>query len=81
MKKPPGCIICLSLPDLSAAAMATFIGESAVVSCAIVRNSQTIVVGEESGRLQFLRLVEADPTKPAIGEIKIRLLRREEPAT
>ena len=50
-------------------------------SCAVTSDGQTIVAGENSGRVHFLRLVEADPTKPAIGDIKIQLLHREEPAT
>jgi hypothetical protein len=35
-----------------------------------VIQNQTIVVGDGFGRLHFLQLVEANPTKPSIGETK-----------
>ena len=40
-----------------------------------------IVVGDNLGRVHFLRLVEADPTKPAIGETKIQLLQHKQLGT
>ena len=55
--------------------IATFTGESEVVGCALTPDGRTIVAGESSGRVHFLRLVEADKTKPPIGETKIQLLR------
>jgi WD40 repeat protein len=61
--------------------IAAFTGESGIGSCAVTSDGRTIVAGESSGRMHFLRLVEADQTKLAIGETKIQLLRREEPAT
>jgi len=61
--------------------IATFIGENAMSSCAVSRDGRTIIAGDKSGRLHFLQLVEADKTKPLIGETKIQLLHREEPAT
>ena len=33
-------------------------------SCAFAPDGRTIVAGDESGRVHFLRLVEADETKP-----------------
>ena len=42
---------------------------------------QTIVAGDNFGRLHFLRLVEADETKPALGDTKIQLLLREQQPT
>jgi hypothetical protein len=41
-------------------------------------DDQTIVAGDGFGRFHFLQLVEADQTKPPIGETKIRLLRTKE---
>ena len=58
--------------------IATFTGESAILSCAFARDGRTIIAGEESGRVHFLRLIEPDPTKPSIGEIKIQLLQGKE---
>jgi WD40 repeat protein len=59
----------------------TFAGDGSMFSCTFTPEGQTIIVGDDLGRMHFLRLVEADPTKPAIGEAKIQLLHREEPAT
>jgi hypothetical protein len=58
--------------------IAIFTAESPIVSCAVARDGRTVVAGDESGRVHFLRIVEADPTKPAIGETRIHLLYREE---
>jgi len=69
----------LRLWDLeSGKEIATFTGESdlgsRMGSCAVAPDGHTIIAGDESCRVHFLRLVEADKTKPAIGETKIRLL-------
>jgi len=56
----------------------TFIGESRMSSCASAPDGRTIVGGDESGRVHFLRLVEADETKPPGGDTKIPLLDRKE---
>jgi len=48
---------------------------------AIASDGQTIVGGDQSGRLHFLQFVQADETKPAIGDTKIQLLNREERTT
>jgi WD40 repeat protein len=53
--------------------IATFTGESDMESCAIAPDGRTIIAG--SGRVHFLKLVEADGIKPQGGETKIRLLR------
>jgi hypothetical protein len=37
--------------------------------------------GDESGQVHFLRIVEADETKPAIGDTKIQLLQHKEQGT
>jgi WD40 repeat protein len=50
--------------------IATFTGESGMDSCAIAPDGRTIVAGESSGRVHFLRLVEADKTKSSIGDTK-----------
>jgi len=49
-------------------------------SCAVAPDGQTIIAGDV-GRVHFLRLVEADETKPAIGDTKIPILHRREQAT
>jgi WD40 repeat protein len=54
--------------------IASFTGDYRMLSCAIVPNGPAIVAGDESGQVHFLEIVEADPTKPAIGETKIQLL-------
>jgi WD40 repeat protein len=57
----------LRLWDLeSGKEIVTFTGESGMDSCAIAPDGQTIIGGDESGRVHFLRLVEADETKPLI---------------
>jgi WD40 repeat protein len=67
----------LRLWDLeSGQEIATFTGESKMASCAIAPNGITIIAGDQSGRVHFLWLVEANPTKPAIRETKIPLLHR-----
>jgi WD40 repeat protein len=65
----------LRLWDLkSGKEIATFTRESGMDSCAIAPDGQTIVAGERSGRVHFLRFEGADKTKPPIGETKIQLL-------
>ena len=54
--------------------LATFTGESEMHSCAVASDGRTIIAGDGSGRVHFLRLVEADETEPAIGDTKIPLL-------
>jgi WD40 repeat protein len=72
----------LRLWDLeSGKEIATFSGESDMRSCAIAPDGRRIVAGDRSGRVHFLRLVEADRTKPPIGDTKIRLLHRKEHAS
>jgi WD40 repeat protein len=61
--------------------IATFTGESGMKSCAIAPDGRMIVAGEISGRVHFLCLVEANETKPPIGDIKIELLLREQQST
>jgi WD40 repeat protein len=61
--------------------IATFTGEDKMGDCAIAPDGQTIIGGEGSGRVHILRLVEADETKPAIGDTKIQLLQRKEQAS
>jgi WD40 repeat protein len=43
--------------------IASFTGESPIICCAVAPDGVTIVAGEESGRLHFLRLegIEASP--------------------
>jgi hypothetical protein len=56
----------------------TFTVDGEVTACIAAQDNRTIVAGDGFGRLHFLRLVETDKTKPAIGETKIQLLHREE---
>ena len=48
----------------------TFTVDATVTACIAAQDNQTIVAGDNFGRLHFLRLVEADKTKPPIGEDK-----------
>jgi WD40 repeat protein len=61
--------------------LALLTADGFTTSCAVSVDGRTIVAGDVLGRVHFLRLVEADKTKPAIGETKIQLLHREKPAT
>ena len=55
----------LRLWDLkSGKEIATFTGESAIASFGATLDGRTIVAGESSGQVLFLRLVETDETKP-----------------
>jgi WD40 repeat protein len=59
----------------------SFTGDSRMLSCAVAPNCHTVVAGDMQGQVHFLRLVEADETKPTTGETKIPLLQRKEPGT
>ena len=54
--------------------IATFAGDSEMTACALSLYGGIVIAGEKLGRVHFLRLVEADPTKPAPNETKIQLL-------
>lgn len=70
----------LRLLDLeSGEEIAAFTGEGEMEPCAFIPDGRMIVAGETSGHVHFLGLVEEDPTKPAIGDIKIQLLQGKEP--
>jgi WD40 repeat protein len=56
--------------------IAAFTGEDRIWSCAVAPDGPTIIVGDALGRVHFLRIVEADKTKAAIGDTKIQLLLR-----
>ena len=51
-----------------------FTGDRDMHSCAIAPDGQTIIAGDASGQVHFLELVEADKTKPSIGDAKIQLM-------
>jgi WD40 repeat protein len=71
----------LRLWDLeSGKQIATFTGEGSMCSCAVAPVGQTIIAGDALGQVHFLELVEADETKPPIGDTRIPLLHREEQA-
>jgi WD40 repeat protein len=53
----------------------TFTQDATVTACIVAQDNRTIVAGDDFGRLHFLRLVEADKSKSAIGDTKIQLLR------
>ena len=52
--------------------IATFTGDGEIEGCAVTSDGRKIVAGERSGRVHFVRLVEADETKPQIGDTKIQ---------
>ena len=52
----------------------TFTGDGEVSGCIAAQDNRTIVAGDDFGRLHFLRIVEADETKPSPCEVKIPLL-------
>jgi WD40 repeat protein len=63
----------LRLWDLeSGKEIAAFTGESDFSSCAFALGGRTTIAVEISSRVQ--RLVEADETKPSVGDTKIQLL-------
>ena len=43
-------------------------GNVTACACAVAQDNRTIVAGDSFGRVHFLRFVEADPTKPVIGD-------------
>jgi WD40 repeat protein len=47
-------------------------------SCAVSLGGRTIVAGDATGNMHFLRLVESDETEPSLGETKIVLLQHKE---
>lgn len=59
---------------LSAREIATFTGECRMLSCAFAPDLHRIIVGDELGRVHFLRFIEADKSKPRNGDIKFPLL-------
>jgi WD40 repeat protein len=61
--------------------IADFTGESSMLGCCVSEDGRVIIAAELSGQVHFLRLVEADNTKPPIGETKIQLLHPQKPAT
>jgi WD40 repeat protein len=61
--------------------IAIFTADSSMNSCTSAPDGRTIVAGDASGQVHLLRVVEADETKPAIGDTKIQLLHLKEPAT
>jgi predicted nucleotide-binding protein len=48
--------------------------DASTTSCAVSWDGRMIVAGDGAGNVHFLRLVEADKTKPPIGDTKIQLL-------
>jgi WD40 repeat protein len=52
-----------------------------VTACIVAQDNRTIVAGDGFGRLHFLILIEADETKPAIGDTKVQLLQNKEHAS
>jgi WD40 repeat protein len=72
----------LRLWDLkSGKEIATFTGESGMRSCTIAPDGRTVIAYNVLGRVHLLQLVEVDPSKSAIGETKIQLLRLKGQAT
>ena len=49
----------------------TFVVDALVTARIVAQDNRTIVAGDGFGRLHFQRLVEADETKPSIGDTKI----------
>jgi hypothetical protein len=64
----------LRLWNLDGEEIAAFTADAPISCCAFVPSERMIIAGDKSGRVHFLRLVEADETKPAIGDTKIQLL-------
>jgi WD40 repeat protein len=52
----------------------TFTVDGELTACGAALDNRTIVAGDGFGRLHFLQLVEADKSKPPIGDTKIQLL-------
>jgi len=53
--------------------LVTFTIDGIVAACCVAQYNRIIVAGDGFGRLHFLQLVEADKTKPSIGDNKIPL--------
>jgi hypothetical protein len=51
--------------------------DSEVVSVAIAPDGKTIIAGDTSGQVHYLRLEEADKTKPPTGHTKVQILLRQ----
>jgi WD40 repeat protein len=69
----------LRLWDLeSGKEIAIFTVESGMDSCVVTSDGCTIVARDRLGRLNLLKLVEADETKPLPSDTKIHLLQRNE---
>jgi len=45
-----------------------------VSACMAARDNRTIVAGDDLGGLHFLQIIEADESRPAIGDTKIPIL-------
>jgi WD40 repeat protein len=60
---------------------ATFTGEGEITDCGVTADGRTIIAGDSSGRVHFLRVVEADKTKPSPSDIKISLLLHQQQST
>jgi hypothetical protein len=72
----------LRLWDLKIAKqITTFTTEADVTSCAFTVDGQIIIAGDSLENVHLLRLIEADETKPPIGDTKIVLLHRKEQET
>jgi WD40 repeat protein len=72
----------LRLWDLeSGKGIAAFTADSLMNSCTFARDGRTIVAGDASGQVHFLRLVEADETEPSPAEIKVPPLLRQQQST
>ena len=57
--------------------LVSFSVDGTVTRCMAAHDSRTIIAGDAFGRLHFLRIVEADVTKPAIGDTKMPLVHQE----
>jgi hypothetical protein len=61
--------------------IATFTGDGSILGCTLGADNRTIVASDSFGHIHFLRLVEADSTKPVIGDTKIQFLLHKEQAS
>jgi hypothetical protein len=61
--------------------LALLTADSTTASCAVSLDGRTFVAGDVTGNMHILRLIEADKTKPPIGDTKITLLDRREQAS
>ena len=58
--------------------IAIYTADSAISECSSAQYGGTIVARDASGQAHFLRLIEADSTKPQTGDTKFPLLFREQ---